>query len=67
MKREFTEYFEVDMGVVLAELKALRVKDYDVDKYVDEFNKILARAPNNGKDEVYLKDIFVSSLPFRLK
>jgi hypothetical protein len=60
------DYFEVDKHVVIAELKALRCTNFDVDSYVAEFNKSLARYPMNGSDELYLKDIFVASLPFKL-
>lgn len=56
----------MDKHVVIAELKALRCNNYDVDTYVAEFNKSLAKYTMNGHDEMYLKDIFLAGLPFKV-
>lgn len=38
MKKAFADHFTVDETVILAELRALAVQDYDVDKYTTQFN-----------------------------
>ena len=57
----------MDKQAVIAELKALRTRDYDVDSYVDEFNRTLSKYAMNGSDEMYLKDIFLSNLPNKVQ
>ena len=68
MRDAFCKHFAVDKNVLLAEMKSLRVTNYDVDAYVTAFNKVANLYPiKNQGDEHYLKQLFVDPLPGKVK
>lgn len=69
MKDAFIDHFTVDETVILAELKALAVQDYDVDKYTEQFNSIASQysMSNFTVDEQWLKQLYTDALPYKVK
>ena len=63
----FKDYFRVDRNVVIADLKALRCKDRNVEEYTEQFNKMQSRYPINGADAELMKELYVDSLPYKIK
>ena len=67
MKKEFSDTFVVDRNVIFTDLRALQVKDFDVNAYTIQFNKISALCSMSSGDEQLLKQIFVDSLPDKVR
>ena len=61
------DLFEVSKEVVLADLRSLQVKDYDVATYNDAFNKAMCKYPFTPTDDSVLKEAYVSSLPYKTR
>ena len=43
MRDIFCDYFHVDKNVVIADLRALIIKDYDVEGFTTKFNALSAK------------------------
>jgi hypothetical protein len=67
MEDTFREIFSLDKNVVLTDLQALQVKDWDLNTYNSSFNKLASRYNWTKYDEDNLKEAYVRSLPFKTK
>jgi hypothetical protein len=47
--------FKFDKNVLIAELRSMRMSNDDIDKYVEDFNKVLNKYPNGRQDAEYVK------------
>ncbi len=67
MMEKFTELFALDKHAVLIDLQALNVKDWDLDAYNSQFNRIASRYHWTKADQDNLKEAYTRSLPFKCK
>lgn len=67
MQEKFSEIFALDKHAVLIDLQALQVKDWDLDAYNSNFNRIASKYSWNKADDDNLKEAYTRSLPYKCK
>jgi hypothetical protein len=58
----------VDQSTIVAEVRAMRCTDYDVNKFTDDFNDKSAKLPSSDPGmRQHLKMLYVDALPYKVK